>query len=284
MAQCGPPGLAQAGGPHYRLSMAQPESVQAAYDRYAAVYDEFNAQNNYELWLGEALLPELEKRGLQKGWALDVGCGTGRAFDPLLERGWQVVGCDVSTGMLAEAERKFGSRVPLHNLDARELPAIYPSDDAPASEGFDLVVILNDVVNYLIEDGDLERLFASVKRNLNRDHGLAIFDASTFALFQAIFTSETSEEMNSRGFEWRGLTEKATPGIVHEARLSGSRVDMHVHRQRHWTAEEIRAALAANGLQALAALGQSEENGRILLADPADEEKAFKVIYIVAPA
>lgn len=263
--------------------MAQPESVQAAYDRYAAVYDEFNAQNNYELWLGEALLPELEKRGLQKGSALDVGCGTGRAFDPLLGRGWQVVGCDVSTGMLAAAERKFGSRVPLHNLDARELPAISPSDGAPAGQAFDLVVILNDVLNYLTEDGDLERLFAGVKRNLNRDHGLAIFDASTFALFQAVFTSETSEEMNSRGFEWRGLTERATPGTVHEARLSGPKVEAHVHRQRHWTAEEIRAALAANGLEILAALGQSEENGRILLADPADEEKAFKVIYIVAP-
>jgi len=264
--------------------MTQPESVQAAYDRYAVVYDEFNAQNNYELWLGEALLPELEKRGLQKGWALDVGCGTGRAFDPLLERGWQVVGCDVSAGMLAAAERKFRSRVPLHNLDARELPAIARSDDLPEGEGFDLVVILNDVVNYLTENGDLERLFASVRRNLNHDHGLAIFDASTFALFQAIFTAEASEEMNSRGFEWRSLTEQAVPGAVHEARLSGSRVETHVHRQRHWTAEEIRAALGANGLRVLAALGQSERDGEVLLSDPPDEDQEFKVIYIVAHA
>jgi len=264
--------------------MAQPESAQAAYDRYAAVYDEFNAQNNYELWLGEALLPELEKHGLQRGWALDVGCGTGRAFDPLLERGWEVVGCDVSAGMLAKAERKFGSRVPLHHFDAREFPAISPSGGASAEEAFDLVVILNDVINYLTEDGDLERLFAGVKRNLNRDHGLAIFDASTFALFQAVFTSKTSEEMNSRGFEWRGLTEQAMPGTVHEARLSGFKVETHVHRQRHWTAEEIKAALKANGLQVLAALGQSEENGRILLADPADEDKELKVVYIVAHA
>jgi len=264
--------------------MAQPESVRAAYDRYAAVYDEFNAQNNYELWLGKALLPELEKQGLRKGWALDVGCGTGRAFDPLLERGWQVVGCDVSAGMLAEAERKFGSRVPLHSVDARELPAISPSDGAPAGEGFDLVVILNDVVNYLTEDGDLEQLFAGVKRNLSRDHGLAIFDASTFALFQATFTSETSEEMNSRGFEWRSLTKKARRGTVHEARLSGPNVEAHVHRQRHWTTEEIRAALEANGLRVLAALGQSEGDGEILLSDPPDEDQEFKVIYIVAHA
>jgi SAM-dependent methyltransferase len=264
--------------------MGERESAQAAYDRYAAIYDESNAQNNYELWLGGALLPELEKHGLRKGWALDVGCGTGRAFDPLLERGWQVVGCDVSAGMLAEAEKKFGQRVPLHHVDARELPAFSPSPEIPAGEAFDLIVILNDIVNYLTEDGDLERLFAGVARNLDRDHGLAIFDASTFILFQAIFVTEMAERMNSRGIEWRGLSEEAKPGAVYEARLSGPNVEAHVHRQRHWTAEEVREALEANGLRCRAALGQSEGDGEIVLSDPPDEEKEFKVIYIVAHA
>lgn len=264
-------------------AMGEGESAQAAYDRLAAIYDESNAQNDYELWLGQALLPELEKHGLQMGWALDAGCGTGRAFDPLLERGWQVVGSDVSAGMLAEAERKFGSRVPLHHLDARELPAISPAADIPAGEAFDLVMLLNDVVNYLTEDGDLERVFAGVARNLNRNHGLAIFDASTLVLFQANYTMAPSE-MNTRGFEWRGLTEDVKPGAVYEARLSGSNVETHVHRQRHWRAEEIRAALEANDLRCLAALGQSEGDGEILLSDPPDEEKELKVIYIVAHA
>jgi len=48
--------------------------------RVAPVYDEWNSQNDYEMWLGEVLLPELEKLGLQKGWALDVGVRGGRAF------------------------------------------------------------------------------------------------------------------------------------------------------------------------------------------------------------
>jgi len=101
--------------------MTGTESAGEAYDRYAAVYDEANAQNDYETWVGKAILPELEQRGLRKGWALDVGCGTGRAFDPLLSRGWKVVGCDLSAGMLAEAERKYGSRVQLFELDARRV-------------------------------------------------------------------------------------------------------------------------------------------------------------------
>lgn len=262
--------------------MATVESAAGAYDRYAAVYDELNAQNDYELWLGEALLPELEKHGLRKGWALDVGCGTGRAFDPLLDRGWKLVGCDVSAGMLAEAEGKFGSRVPLHAFDARELPAISAPGMADG-EGFDLVVLLNDVVNYLTEDGDLERVFGGVKRNLG-EHGLAVFDASTLALFRAVFTSARSEEMNSRGYEWRGLTEEAKRGGVYEARLSGPHFETHLHRQRHWAAEEIGSALAATGLRCLAALGQGEGGGEILLSDPPDEEQEFKVVYVVTHA
>ncbi|MGN6816544.1 MAG: class I SAM-dependent DNA methyltransferase [Solirubrobacterales bacterium] len=261
--------------------MTEVESAQAAYDRLAPVYDEFNAQNDYELWLGATLLPELEKHGLRRGWALDVGCGTGRAFEPLLKRGWSIVGSDVSAGMLAEAERKFGSRVFLHHIDACELPAVFPRFGIPCGSSFDLILLLNDVLNCQTEDGDLERLFASVAANLNREHGLAVFDASTLLVYRTIYAAEAPERMNSRGMKWRGLTEEARPGGVHEARLSGPTVESHVHRQRHWLAHEIRSALEVNGLRCIAILGQTEGEGEILLSDPPDEDTEFKVIYVV---
>src|SRR4051794_37057958 len=78
-----------------------------AYDRFAPVYDEFNAQNDYEHWLGGVLLPELERHGLRKGWVLDVGCGTGRAFEPLLRRGFSVAGKDVSEQMVERAAQRM---------------------------------------------------------------------------------------------------------------------------------------------------------------------------------
>lgn len=259
--------------------MPSTESARDAYDRYAAVYDECNAQNDYEMWLGEVLLPELGKHGLRTGWALDVGCGTGRAFDPLLDRGWQVVGCDVSSGMLAEAERKFGSRVRVFNADARDLPPISPVPGLPEEGAFDLILLLNDVVNYMTEDGDLERAFAGVARNLNRDHGLLAFDANTLGLFRDHFAPGVVEAMSERGWEWRGLS-RSSAGPVYEARLSGRDMEAHVHRQRHWKPEEVRAALEGAGLSALAALGQREEGGKVLLLDPPDEERDAKVIYL----
>jgi SAM-dependent methyltransferase len=261
--------------------MPQPEPAKDAYDRYAPVYDVSNAQNDYEMWLGDALLPELEKHGVRRGWALDVGCGTGRAFDPLLARGWQMVGCDVSPGMLAEARGKFPS-ARLIEADARSLPALAPDPESPSEQGFDLVLLLNDVVNYTTEDGDLERVFAGVQRNLKADHGLAIFDANTLTLYQGAFTAEMEERMSAGGLEWAGLSKEIGPGLIYEARLSGVGVEPHVHRQRHWTDEQIKDALEASGLRCLAALGQLEEEGRILLVDPPDEARDPKLIYIAA--
>lgn len=262
--------------------MTSDESAKDAYDRYASVYDETNAENDYEMWLGETLLPELENYGLRRGWALDLGCGTGRAFDPLLGRDWQVVGCDVSPGMLAEARRKFGSRVPLNELDAREVPPISPAPDVPAGEAFSLILLLNDVLNYMTEDGDLEKVFAGVKGNLSRDGGLAVFDANTLALFRDHFASGFTEGESNRGLEWRGLTDEPRPGLVFEARLGGRGVEPHVHRQRHWTPEQVTGALEAAGLRCLAALGQREEGGKVLLSAPLDEERDSKVVYIAA--
>jgi SAM-dependent methyltransferase len=242
-----------------------------AYDRFAPVYDEFNAQNDYEVWLGEVLLPELEKRGLRVGRALDVGCGTGRAFEPLLKRGWEVLGVDVSEEMLARAKSAHGDRVAVMLGDARDLPS--------GSGPFDLILALNDVVNYLTEDGDLERAFAGMKKSLS-PLGLVCFDANTLALFESEWTAGRAGAMSERAFEWSGLTKKTVAGGMFEAKLGGEGVEAHRHVERHWTREQVAAALEDSGLEALAVLGQREEGNRILLEDPPDESQHYKTIYI----
>jgi len=252
-----------------------------AYDNFAAVYDQFNSANNYEMWLGDVLLPELERHGLRTGRALDVGCGTGRAFEPLLSRGWEVIGCDVSTGMLAEAKRKFGSRVRLLEADGVDLPQIDHSKTAPG-RGFDLILLLNEVVNYMTEDGDLERAFAGVRRNLHPSHGLVVFDTATASWMRDVFASGRSEEMSARGWEWHGLSQQAVAGSTYEAQLSGRSIVPHVHRERHWTPAQVREAVEAAGLRHLALLGQREADGRVLLAKQVDEERDAKIIHLVA--
>lgn len=227
------------------------------------------------MWLGDLLLPELESYGLCQGWALDIGCGTGRAFYPLLDRGWKVVGCDISEGMLRQAEDKFGERVQLVHCDARLLEV---ACSAPR-EGFQLALLLNGVVNYLTEDGDLARVFSRVADHLSPG-GLVVFDTQTLRLFEDSFASGRDPEMSARGWDWQGLATEVVVGGLHEARLSGKQVEPHVHRQRHWTQGQVDQALQSFGLRPLVIFGQREKNSQIILDSPLDEERDSRVIHI----
>ena len=246
------------------------EDAAQAYEAFASIYDDFNHLNDYEMWLGEVLLPELEKHGLKKGRLLDVGCGTGRAFEPMLRRGWEIVGCDLTPAMLVEARRKFGDAVPLEVADIRELPTFGE---------FELVLALNDVVNYLTEDGDLERALSGMAANL-APGGLILFDANTLSLFESSFASGEDQWMSVDKWRWIGQTEQVEAGGIFEAQLSGGEIETHVHRERHWTPQQVRAAAEATGLEPLETLGQREIDGRVLLTDPLDEQRDYKVIHI----
>lgn len=243
------------------------DHARLAYQAFAPIYDEFHRANNYEMWIG-VLLPELEKRGLQHGRVLDIGCGTGRAFKPLLKRDWAIVGCDLSPAMLSEAKRKFGDTVPLHESDIRDLSVFGE---------FELILALNDVVNYLLEDGELERALMGMRANL-APGGLVLFDTNTLATLQ--WSSAEAGVQNRGAWLWEGLTKQVVPGAVVESRISGPGLETHVHRERHYTVEEIHQEVAAAGMSVLGTLGQRETDDGLLLTEPADEVRDHKVIHI----
>jgi SAM-dependent methyltransferase len=256
-------------------------SAVVAYDRMAGIYDDFTKENDYERWLGEVLLPELESGGLRHGRVLDLGCGTGRAFPPLIARGWSVYGCDSSWEMLEQAREKVGTTpVSLVEGDVRCIGRL-------ADKPFDLILALNDVVNYLTEDGDLELAFQGMKRNL-APHGLVCFDANTLATFESGWTAESGDRvepssapLRERGWEWTGLTTDPQPGGIFEAELAGEGIESpSIHRERHWTSDQIATAMRASGLKLLAVKGQREEPGRIFLEAPLDEQRHYKLICI----
>lgn len=258
-----------------------PPSAADSYDWWAEAYDQCNAENDHELWVGSVLLPELEKHGLRKGWALDVGCGTGLAFAPLLKRGWRVIGCDASEGMLAAAEQKFGPTVRLLHLDARTLPSISPNPDRSDEHAFHLVLMLNDVINYLTDRDDLEKTFAGLKRNLALDGSLAALDANTTALFRRDYGAGDWEQLGATGWRWRGITDSASRGATYEAELEDPAGLVRIHRQRHWSQQEIEQACVTSGLRCVAVLGQREISDEILLSDAPSDSEDEKAVYFL---
>lgn len=249
--------------------------ILAAYEAFAAIYNEFNHQNDYEMWLGRALLPELERHGLNNGSVLDVGCGSGRAFAPLLSRGWQVTGCDLSPSMLELAHRAGEGEVRLLEADMRELGSIGE---------FDLVVSLNDPMNYLLGDDDLEKALDGMRTNLTSD-GLLIFDCSSRMTFETLFSAAIrTTTYDGRTWTWRGGGQVPEhPGVFQHV-IEGDDIEPITLRERFRPEAEVREAMQKAGLQCLAALGMEEADGEVILIDPPDEERQYKVVYIGAKA
>lgn len=242
-----------------------------AYEAFASVYNDFNHSNDYEMWLGRGLIPELRKHGLpEQGSALDVGCGTGRAFRPLLRRGWRIHGCDLSPAMLEIAAVEGGSGVTLQCADMRELPQLGE---------FDLVLSLNDSVNYLLGDCDLVRALEGMKANLS-ETGLVLFDVNSKSTYTESYHGLREVEFEGSRWVWTGQGEVAPS--VFEARVSGDRLAPIRHLERFRSAEEVLVAMREAELKPLAALGMSEADGEVVLSQPADEQRDYKLVFIGA--
>ena len=95
--------------------------AERTYEAMAPVYDDFTAHHDYEGWLAD-LLKALEQHGLQGKRLLDVGCGTGKSFMPMLPRGWEVTGCDISAAMLGLAREKTAGGSARGRRHARAAP------------------------------------------------------------------------------------------------------------------------------------------------------------------
>jgi SAM-dependent methyltransferase len=250
--------------------MAQGEAVQAAYDACAGIYDRFTGNNDYETWFG-LLLPRLEALGLpSQGALLDVACGTGKGIGPMLGRGWTVLACDISPGMMGKAQEKFPEGVRFEVCDMRELPRFGE---------FDLVWAMNDPVNYLTDDDGPGRAFAAMRENLAPD-GLLVFDCNTALLFRETFGDGVVEDHDGR-WTWRGL---GGTDDVYEAEISGEEVEPNIHHERHWRVETIRASLTASGLEPLAAIGQREDPSGLILSDDWDEDRDHKIVHVARRA
>jgi SAM-dependent methyltransferase len=249
--------------------------AELAYEQIAPVYDDFTAHHDYREWI-DALLRLGAAHGLRGDTVLDVGCGTGKGFMPLLDQGWTVTAADISPSMVELARAKAGPGVRIEVADMRELP-LYGS--------FDLILCLDDAINYLHSAVELERALGGMAANLAPD-GVLIFDSNTLATYRTFFAERVVVESRGRRLIWTGRTGgRAEPGQISEASFkveplvpgAGPAVPPEVHRQRHHPEAEIRAALAAAGLEVSGLYGCTTDG---VPRQPVNEDLHTKSVYV----
>jgi SAM-dependent methyltransferase len=262
------------------MATASPDlSARAAYEALAQAYDVFTAEYAHDAWL-QRLELLARRHGLAGRRVLDVGCGTGSSFLPLVERGYQIVGCDISAAMLARA-RERAPQTPLHLADVRDLPTFGE---------FDLVTCLDDVLNYVTEEEDLVSAFDGIRRNLGRG-GLAIWDLNTALQYARQFESHRIVERDNLFMVWAPGnpsrpaddpgTIEATINVFCEGEDGRWERRVSVHRQRPWSEPEISRLAAAGGLRLRAVRGQRPG---AVIDGFLDERVHTKVIYLASIA
>lgn len=167
----------------------------SGYDSIASIYDNINFEINYSKWadfIEAAFSKYLNKK---PEIVLDLACGTGSMTFELHSRGYDMIGADASEDMLSEAYEKAIQKEISNILfllqDMRNFE-LYGTVGA--------VCCCLDSINYLTNDGDIEKCFACVHNYLDPD-GLFIFDVNTPYKFENIYGNNQYifEDENSSG-------------------------------------------------------------------------------------
>lgn len=246
-----------------------------AYESLGFAYDDLTADHDHDRWL--ALLERLAiQHGLAGRDVLDVACGTGNSFLPLVARGYRVVARDLSPEMAAAAAAKApGVDVGVADMRALGLDG----------RRFDLVMCLSDAVNHLLDEASLRAAFREAAAAL-RPGGLYVFDLNTLRAFREDFGTTWCRLREGRLFVWEA--EPLEPdgpgclgdGVLHVLAVDGGDDDLRAAvrmQERHFPEPVVRDALAAAGLECCAALGLQPDG--TLSPDP-DELRDTKVIYV----
>jgi SAM-dependent methyltransferase len=246
----------------------------AVYDDLADAYDALTADYCHERWLSE-----LERLALGHGLVgrrvLDVACGTGKSFLPLLRRGYEVTACDISPAMVDRARLK-APEADVFVADMRSLGTV---------GSFDLVTCLDDSMNYLTDRDQMLGALRGVRENL-APHGIALWDLNSLCMYRTAFASDWVCEREGFFIAWQGAAAgdfapagiaEATVDVFAPGRAWEWRRRRSTHRQRHWPVSEIAEISASAGLQLVEVRGQ-HRGAR--LDHSVDEELHTKIVFV----
>lgn len=232
-----------------------------AYTDFADVYDTLMDETPYEKWC-EQVTSILEKNGIKKDLVLDLGCGTGTLTELLAQKGYDMIGIDLSGEMLERAmekREKSGLSILYLQQDMREFE-LYGTVKA--------IVSVCDSINYLLEDEDVIDTFKLVNNYLD-PNGLFIFDFNTVYKYRDVIGDATiAENREECSFIWENyyheeerINEYEVTFFVKEGELF--RRFEETHYQKGYTAKEMKRFLKEAGLE-FVSMSDSDTGGEVV--------------------
>ena len=173
-----------------------------AYHALASSYDRLTRDVDYEK-IVEFYHEILRQEGVAPRTVIDLACGTGSVALLMAQRGYEVVGVDMSEEMLTVAAQRASElpRMPVFScqkLQQLRLP-----------RGVDMAVCALDGLDYILDPADCQGAIHRVYRALNPG-GIFIFDVNTPEKLRAMDGQVFLDEDEDVYCVWRGEFDKET--------------------------------------------------------------------------
>lgn len=221
---------------------------QEAYGFLAQIYDDLMEQVDYKEWT-DFVMQMVEEQGNLPKNILELGCGTGNITKELLQRGYEIVGVDISEEMLELAREKtseFGKNIILIQQDITEM-------DFDIYE-IDCIIACNDTFNYIIDRDALRSALRYLYPRMKKG-GQLVFDISSEYKLQNVLGNHVfGESFEDFAYLWENFydeNEKLTEMLINIFSREGElyRRDTEIHYQRAYGEEEIIQLLKEAGFQ-----------------------------------
>ena len=212
-----------------------------AYGKFAEIYDSLMEDVPYQD-IADVIDQELQSHQVDNKIILDMACGTGTLTAILKQKGYDMIGTDLSPEMLHVAQEKCPDTLFL--LQSMEELELYGTVGC--------ICCCLDSINYLTEDGALDHVF-HLCNNYLEPNGLLIFDINSEYKFQNILADNIYTFENEKVYyTWENyymddekLCDFYLTFFVREGELY-SRFD-ETHTERCYSKQEITDALEKNG-------------------------------------
>ncbi len=239
-----------------------------SYSDFAYIYDMLTRDVEYEkradyiqelISLHTNIKPEL---------IADIGCGTGTMCNILSKRGYDMIGIDGSSSMLNVAKEKSDDSILYLNQEMTEFE-LYGT--------VDVILSMLDCVNYLTDEGAVEKFFSLAYNYLNPD-GLLIFDINSLYKFENVLSDNIFNFEDDKIFySWENdfdgkICEFYLNFFVEDKDGTYQRITEQ-HFERAYSVEYLSTALENAGLKVVGVYGDMSKKSPSL-----DEER----IYLVA--
>ena len=206
---------------------------------------------------------------------VDLACGTGKLTEILADRGYDVMGIDLSEEMLSMA---------LERRDSLKHRTLYLCQDMREFELYGTAgtfISSGDSVNYLLTDEDMLRLFERVRTFLF-PRGIFVFDFKTLHLYRDVIGDSTiAEDREDCSFIWNNWFDEKTRINEYDLSLfikdrdtdendNVFRKYQEIHRQRGYTPDEMKKFAKEAGLSWIAEMDSdtmgpvTDESERVL--------------------